>query len=285
MARSLVFLVTGSSSGIGRAIAREAAAVGHRVFASARNPEDLAELSRPGVLEPIALDVTDAPSVTRALDTVRDRAGRLDVLVNNAGWGQMGAVEDVSIERWRALFEVNVFGLLRVTQAALPLMRSGGGGSIVNIGSIAGRISYPFGGAYCASKFAVEAISDALRLEVERFGIRVVLIEPGPIESRFAQRAEAEVQSLAADASSPYRDLYETAYERFRLETKAGALPPEAVARVVLKAAASRRPRARYLVTRPAKVFALAKRLLPDAVIDAGMRSKFRSRKPEGGRA
>jgi NAD(P)-dependent dehydrogenase (short-subunit alcohol dehydrogenase family) len=285
MPRSLVFLVTGSSSGIGRAIAREAAAVGHRVFASARNPEDLAELSRPGVLEPIALDVTDAPSVTRALDTVRDRAGRLDVLVNNAGWGQMGAVEDVSIERWRALFEVNVFGLLRVTQAALPLMRSGGGGSIVNIGSIAGRISYPFGGAYCASKFAVEAISDALRLEVERFGIRVVLIEPGPIESRFAQRAEAEVQSLAADASSPYRDLYETAYERFRLETKAGALPPEAVARVVLKAAASRRPRARYLVTRPAKVFALAKRLLPDAVIDAGMRSKFRSRKPEGGRA
>jgi NAD(P)-dependent dehydrogenase (short-subunit alcohol dehydrogenase family) len=279
MARSLVFLVTGSSSGIGRAIAREAAAVGHRVFASARNPEDLAELSRPGVLEPIALDVTDAPSVTRALDTVRDRAGRLDVLVNNAGWGQMGAVEDVSIERWRALFEVNVFGLLRVTQAALPLMRSGGGGSIVNIGSIAGRISYPFGGAYCASKFAVEAISDALRLEVERFGIRVVLIEPGPIESRFAQRAEAEVQSLAADASSPYRDLYETAYERFRLETKAGALPPEAVARVVLKAAASRRPRARYLVTRPAKVFALAKRLLPDAVIDAAMRLKFRSRR------
>jgi len=205
MPRSLVFLVTGSSSGIGRAIAREAAAVGHRVFASARNPEDLAELSRPGVLEPIALDVTDAPSVTRALDTVRDRAGRLDVLVNNAGWGQMGAVEDVSIERWRALFEVNVFGLLRVTQAALPLMRSGGGGSIVNIGSIAGRISYPFGGAYCASKFAVEAISDALRLEVERFGIRVVLIEPGPIESRFAQRAEAEVQSLAADARNTAR--------------------------------------------------------------------------------
>jgi NAD(P)-dependent dehydrogenase (short-subunit alcohol dehydrogenase family) len=279
MGRSLVFLVTGSSSGIGRAIVREAAAAGHRVFASARHPEDLAELSRPGILDSIALDVTDASSVSRALDTVRDRAGRLDVLVNNAGWGQMGAVEDVSIERWRAEFEVNVFGLLRVTQAALPLMRGGGGGSIVNIGSIAGRISYPFGGAYCASKFAVEAISDALRLEVERFGIRVVLIEPGPIESRFAERAEAEVQPLAADASSPYRDLYETAYERFRLETKAGALPPEAVARIVLKAAASRRPRARYLVTRPAKVFALAKRLLPDAVIDAGMRLKFRSRR------
>ena len=279
MAAPLVFLVTGSSSGIGRAIAVEAARAGHRVFASARRPEAIEGL-RSERLTPLALDVVDGSSVTRAVEEVVEAAGRIDVLVNNAGWGQMGTVEDIPMERWKAEFDVNVFGLVRVTQAALPHMREKGRGWIVNIGSIAGRLSYPFGGAYCASKYAVEAISDALRLEVERFGIRVVLIEPGPIESKFADRAEAEVDSLAHDASSAYADLYETAYSRFRRETKAGSLPAEAVAAIVLRAVASRRPRARYLVTRPAKLFALGKRLLPDRVLDAGMRAKFRPPKP-----
>jgi NAD(P)-dependent dehydrogenase (short-subunit alcohol dehydrogenase family) len=144
------------------------------------------------------------------------------------------------------------------------------------MGSIAGRIAYPFGGAYCASKFAVEAISDALRLEVERFGIRVVLVEPGPIRTHFGERVEAEVEPLAHDPESPYHAWYEKAFERFRRETRVGSLPPEAVARVVLEAATRRRPRARYLVTWPAKLFAFAKRIVPDSLLDAGMRSKFR---------
>lgn len=274
--KPLVFFITGSSSGIGRAIALGATDAGHRVFATARRPESLRDLERSERLEALELDVTQPETVRRAVGVARARAGRIDVLVNNAGWGQMGAVEDIPPEKWREEFDVNVFGLLNATREILPLMREQRGGTVVNIGSIAGRIAYPFGGAYCASKFAVEAISDALRLEVERFGIRVVLIEPGPITTRFPERAETEVSSITRNPSSPYHDLYDTAYSRFRRETKNGALPPEAVARIVLRAVAARRPRARYLVTRPAKIFALAKRFLPDRVLDFGMRAKFK---------
>jgi len=270
----LVFLITGCSSGIGRATAVEAAAAGHRVFATGRRPESLGDLG-PGI-EILPLDVTDDAGIHRVVSDVIARAGQIDVLVNNAGYGQMGTVEDVALARWRAEFDVNVFGLIAVTQAVLPHMRARRAGRVINIGSIAGRIAYPFGGAYCASKYAVEAISDALRLEVERFGIRVVLVEPGPIRTRFGDRVETEVDSLAHDPGSPYHAWYEKAFERFRRETRVGSLPPEAVAGVVLRAAAARRPRARYLVTWPAKLFAFAKRIVPDAILDAGMRSKFR---------
>ncbi len=270
----LVFLITGCSSGIGRATAAAAAAAGHRVFATGRRPESLAELG-PGI-EALPLDVTDGDAIHRVVSDVVARAGRIDVLVNNAGYGQMGTVEDIPLERWRAEFDVNVFGLIAVTQAVLPHMRARRAGRVINIGSIAGRIAYPFGGAYCASKFAVEAISDALRLEVERFGVRVVLIEPGPIHTRFGERVETEVEPLAHDSGSAYHAWYEKAYARFRRESRVGALPPEAVARVVLGAATARRPRARYLITWPAKLFAFAKRIVPDAILDAGMRSKFR---------
>ena len=272
--RSLVFLVTRASSGIGRSISVEAAAAGHRVFATARQPEAIADLG-PAVSS-LPLDVTRGESISRAVSEVLARAGRIDVLVNNAGYGQMGTVEDISMAQWRAEFDVNVFGLLETTRAVLPVMRARGSGYVVNIGSIAGRIAYPFGGAYCASKFAVEAISDALRLEVEPFGIRVVLIEPGPIRTRFNARVEREVDPLVHDAGSPYHARYEGAFVRFRKESSFGALPPEAVARVVLRAVRRRKPRARYLVTAPAKIFAFARRLAPDALMDAAMRAKFR---------
>jgi NAD(P)-dependent dehydrogenase (short-subunit alcohol dehydrogenase family) len=204
------------------------------------------------------------------------RAGRVDVLVNNAGYGQMGTVEDIPMAQWRAEYDVNVFGLIETTKAVLPLMRAQRSGYVVNISSIAGRIAYPFGGPYCSSKFAVEAISDALRLEVEPFGIRVVLIEPGPIRTRFNDRVEREVDALVQNTASPYHGRYESAFVRFRKETSLGALPPEAVARVVLKAVSTGKPRARYLVTAPAKVGAFAKRFIPDSLLDAAMRSKFR---------
>jgi NAD(P)-dependent dehydrogenase (short-subunit alcohol dehydrogenase family) len=274
--KSLVFFITGSSSGIGRAVAQAAARVGHRVFATARDRKSLAALEKPGSLEALPLDVTSPDSIRQAVGEARRRAGRIDVLVNNAGWGQMGAVEDIPAERWQAEFDVNVFGLLNVTREVLPVMRGQKSGTVVNMGSIAGRIAYPFGGAYCASKFAVEAISDALRLEVERFGIRVVLIEPGPINTGYGERVHKEVAPITTNPDSPYREIYDTAYTRFRKESENGALPPEAVAKVVLKAVSAKRPRARYLVTRPAKIFALAKRLLPDRVIDFGMRMKFK---------
>ncbi|HET9794929.1 MAG TPA: SDR family oxidoreductase [Thermoanaerobaculia bacterium] len=270
----LVFLVTGCSSGIGRATAIAAAEAGHRVFATGRRPESIADLGRG--IETLALDVTDDAAIHRAVSDVIALAGRIDVLVNNAGYGQMGTVEDIALARWRAEYDVNVFGLIAVTQAVLPHMRARRTGRVINIGSIAGRIAYPFGAAYCSSKFAVEAISDALRLEVERFGIRVVLVEPGPIRTHFGERVEAEVEPLSHDPDSPYHAWYEKAFARFRRETRVGSLPPEAVARVVLSAATRRRPRARYLVTWPAKVFAFAKRIVPDAVMDMGMRSKFR---------
>jgi len=270
----LVFLITGCSSGIGRATAAAAAAAGHRVFATARRTESLGDMGPR--IEALPLDVTDEASIESAVSQAIARAGRIDVLVNNAGYGQMGTVEDIPIARWRAEFDVNVFGLIAVTQAVLPHMRARRTGRVVNIGSIAGRIAYPFGGAYCASKYAVEAISDALRLEVERFGIRVVLIEPGPVHTRFGERVETEVEPLAHDAGSAYHAWYEKAYARFRRESRVGALPPDAVARAVLRAATSRQPRARYLVTWPAKLFAFAKRIVPDAILDAGMRSKFR---------
>ena len=270
----LVFLSTGCSSGIGRAIAAMAAEEGHRVFAGARRPESLDGL--PEGVERLALDVTDRGAIDRAVETIRAKAGRLDVLVNNAGYGQMGTVEDIPLEKWKAEFEVNVFGLIAMTQAVLPMMRKQRSGSIVNIGSIAGLISYPFGAAYCSSKFAVEAISDALRLEVERFGIRVVLIEPGPISTQFNDRVEREVDPLVHDDASAYHSQYERAFVRFRKESTVGALPASAVARVVLDAVTGKRPRARYLVTTPARLGAIAKRFLPGRVLDGVMRMKFR---------
>jgi len=220
--------------------------------------------------------VTDAEEIRQAVAACLDRAGRIDVLVNNAGYGQMGAVEDLPLERWRAEFDVNFFGVIEMIRAVLPAMRRQGSGRIVNIGSIAGKIAYPFGGPYCSSKFALEALSDALRLEVERFGIRVVLIDPGPITTRFGDRVRQETAAITADPTSAYHDVYASAHERFRKESALSARPPEAVARVVLKAASTGRPRARYIVTPMARFFSLARRFCPDAVLDAVMRRKFR---------
>src|SRR5512134_883364 len=183
-----VILVTGCSTGIGRATALEAAARGHRVFASARRPESVAGLAAKGIT-PVALDVTAPASIAEAVGEVLRSESRIDALVNNAGYGQYGAVEDVSPEEWRAQFEVNVFGALAVLRAVLPAMGRARGGTIVNVSSVAGRVAVPFAGAYSASKHALEAISDALRVELSPWGIRVVLVEPGPISTRFGDRA------------------------------------------------------------------------------------------------
>jgi NAD(P)-dependent dehydrogenase (short-subunit alcohol dehydrogenase family) len=270
---SLVFLITGCSSGIGRATASGAAAAGHRVFATARRPESIADLAG---TEHLALDVTDPASIRRAVQECLSRAGRIDVLVNNAGYGQMGPVEDIPVSKWKEEFEVNFFGIIEMTQAVLPAMRQQGSGTIVMIGSIGGLISYPFGGPYCASKYALEALTDALRLEVRPFGVGVVLIEPGPIRTHFAETAEQSARPFASNPQSAYHPTYEKAFTRFAKETTIGALPPEAVARAVLRAVRRRRPPIRLLITAPARIGAIAKRLLPGRVMDFGMRRKFR---------
>lgn len=270
-----VILITGSSSGIGRATAIEAVARGHRVFASARRPEDMADLARPGAIDPLSLDVTDVASVERAVAEVLRCAGRLDALVNNAGYGQYGAAEDVSLSDWRRQFEVNVFGAVAVIQAVLPAMRNAGRGTIVNVSSVAGKIAIPFAGPYCASKHALEAISDALRVEVAPFGVRVVLVEPGPIATKFGDRARSEIRPLL-DRPGPYKEFYVEAERAMDSDFRRGQLPPQAVARVIVDALETRRPKTRYAVTAMARLGIPARRFLPDRLLDSAMRSRLR---------
>jgi NAD(P)-dependent dehydrogenase (short-subunit alcohol dehydrogenase family) len=275
VAAEQVILITGCSSGIGRATALEAARRGHRVFASARNRNDLAELERGENLAAIRLDVTDPDSIRAAVETVRARAGRLDALVNNAGYGQYGAVEEVTPEEWRAQFDVNLFGTIDMTRAALSEMRKAGRGTIVMVSSVAGKISIPFSAPYCASKHAMEAVADALRVEVSPFGIRVVLVEPGPIQTRFGERARSGVAPLLS-RPGPYRDFYTHAERAMDSDFQKGMLPAEAVARVILDAIEAERPRTRYPVGLMAKVLIPVKRLLPDRWVDRMMRKSLK---------
>ncbi len=275
MAAKRVILVTGCSSGIGRSTAIALADRGHRVFASARNRNDLAELERPDGLSALALDVTDPATIAAAVGNVLSRAGRIDALVNNAGYGQYGAVEEVTPDEWRAQFEVNLFGAVAVTQAVLPAMRRQRCGTIVNISSVAGRVAIPFSAPYCASKHALEAVSDALRVEIAPFGIRVVLVEPGPIETRFGDRARSGVAPLLS-RPGPYRELYALAERAMDVEFQKGKLPAEAVARAIVEAIESERPRTRYPVGRIARMFIPLRAALPDRWLDRLMRRSLR---------
>ena len=277
--RGQVILITGSSSGIGRAAASEAADRGHRVFATARNPEALADLSRPGSIDVLALDVTDTASIERAVAEVLRRCGRLDALVNNAGYGQYGSVEDVTLPDWKRQYEVNVFGTVAAIQAALPALRKSGGGTVVNISSVAGKIAIPFAAAYCSSKHALEAISDSLRVEVAPFGVRVVLVEPGPIATRFGDRARAEIKPLM-EKPGPYKAFYAVAEQAMDADFRRGQLQPDAVARVIVKAIESERPKTRYGVTLMAKLGIPARRFLPDRVVDRAMSGRLKLPKP-----
>ena len=275
MAAERVILVTGCSSGIGRATALALAKRGHRVFASARNRNDLAELERRDNLATVALDVTDPATIAAAVETVLSRAGRIDVLVNNAGYGQYGAVEEVTTDEWRAQFEVNLFGSVAVTQAVLPAMRRQRRGTIINVSSVAGKVSIPFAAPYCASKHALEAISDALRVEIAPFGIHVVLVEPGPIETRFGDRARSGVAPMLS-RPGPYRELYALAERAMDGEFQKGKLPAEEVARVIVDAIESERPRPRYPVGRIARALIALRRVLPDRWLDGQMRRALR---------
>jgi NADP-dependent 3-hydroxy acid dehydrogenase YdfG len=199
-------LITGCSSGIGYATAERLLDDGHRVYATARRPDVLAALEAKGATT-LALDVTDEASMSAAVQQVTDAEGAVGVLINNAGYSQSGAVESVPLDDVRRQFETNVFGLIRMCQLVLPGMRERGAGTIVNIGSMGGRLTFPGGGIYHATKYAIEAISDALRFEVRGFGVDVVLIEPGLIVTNFGEAAAGSVDATGSGPEGPYDDF------------------------------------------------------------------------------
>jgi NAD(P)-dependent dehydrogenase (short-subunit alcohol dehydrogenase family) len=268
-------LITGTSTGIGRAAAlRLAARPDLTVYASARKLDTIADLATAGC-RVLALDVTDEPSMSAAVKAIEAEHGQVDVLVNNAGYGEFGAVEQVDMNRVRAQFETNVFGPSRLIQMVLPGMRRAGRGRIINISSMGGRLVFPIDGYYHASKYALEAISDALRQEVRPFGIDVSVIEPGMIRSSFEATATT---TLARDPAGPYQAMADAlqrnaarAYRNRRLSA-----PPETVATVIEKAVTSRRPATRYVVTLPAKLLVHTRRLLGARVFDAVNRLQLR---------
>jgi NAD(P)-dependent dehydrogenase (short-subunit alcohol dehydrogenase family) len=237
-----VVLVTGASTGIGKCCAEHLAARGYRVFGTSRRVT-ASPPSSAGV-EMVQLDVDDDDSVAKAIQTVVEKAGGIGAVINNAGWGLMGAVEDTAIEEAKAQLETNFFGALRVSRAVLPIMRQQGGGHIVNISSLGGIVGLPYSGLYSASKFALEGLSESLRLETWRFGIRVVLVEPGDFHSNFT----AMRRMTKASASNPaYRDAVGRALAAQEKEERNGP-EPDSIARLVERILRKKNPGVRYSV-------------------------------------
>jgi NADP-dependent 3-hydroxy acid dehydrogenase YdfG len=269
-------LVTGCSSGIGKATAQALGEAGHTVYATARRLSTLAGLEALRARK-LALDVTDEGSMTAAVAAIEAEYGSVGTLVNNAGYGVYGPVEEVAMDDVRREFETNVFGLGRLTQLVLPGMRAAGRGRVVNVSSMGGRLVYPTGGWYHASKYAVEALSDALRIEVAPFGISVVLVEPGLIRTEFESVASGGLAS--GDPAGPYAALRRHSDEVMRrgYASRLGA-DPKAVADVIKHAVEARRPRTRYVVTPAAKAQVQLRRLGGDRLWDAVMRRTYRIR-------
>ena len=271
-------LITGCSSGIGRASADLLVKAGHTVYATARRTETLAELEAAGA-RVLALDVTSDASMAAAVEHIEAEHGRVGTLVNNAGYGEYGTIEEADLDRVRKMFETNVFGLARLTQLVLPGMRRAHRGRVINIGSMGGRMTFPVGGYYHATKYAVEAISDALRNEVRRFGIDVVLIEPGMTRTGFEDNVHSSVANGAGtEADSPYAELLASnaANTSGGYSNSLMATGPESVARVVLKALESEHPRSRYLLTPVAKAMVTARTLGGDRVWDTLVKQQFK---------
>jgi len=279
--RSQVVLITGGTDGLGKAAALLLAARGYRVFAAGRSPEKRAQLDAVArqkklSLKSIELDVCDDASVQEAVRYVLSKGGAIDVLINNAGIGYMGTVEDLLAEDWRRQFETNFFGVLRVTQAILPHMRERRSGRILMMSSVAGLVTVPAQGAYSSSKFALEALSNSLRLEMYSFGVEVILIEPGYIVTG--------IQQAALELTKGYTDKFKTGpyaylYARFMASANdaraRSKTTPEECARVILQAIEAPRPKARYTVTPLATAVKWARRLLSDRAADRILRRRF----------
>jgi NAD(P)-dependent dehydrogenase (short-subunit alcohol dehydrogenase family) len=272
-------LITGATDGLGKALALLLAERGYRVFAAGRSPEKLAQLDAIAreknlALESIALDVCSDASVQFAVQTVLGKTGAINVLVNNAGVNYTAAVEDLSMEDWRAQFETNVFGVLRVTRAVLPRMRERRSGRILMMSSLSGLVTPPTQGAYSSSKHALEGLSNALRMELYPFGIDVILIEPGYIVTGL-QKAAAELSRPYVQKGGPYAPLYARFFTSVN-DTRANSkTTPEDCARVMLHAIETPRPKPRYGVTSLAPFVTWSKRLLTDSAMDAMLRRRY----------
>ncbi|GAA5527568.1 SDR family NAD(P)-dependent oxidoreductase [Herpetosiphon gulosus] len=260
-----VVLITGASSGIGQATAELLAANGFRVFGTSRNP-----ISHKHSFTWLPLDVRSDDSVYAAVQSLLGQTGRLDILINNAGYMQVGAVEESSIADVQAQFDTNLFGIIRMIKAVMPIMRQQGSGHIINVSSIVGHIAPPYGGLYSASKFALEGLSESLSAEVRQFGVSVSLVEPSYVNTPFV----AQPPTTLIGDYSPGR---QRAQQSFATNTKKG-LEPGAVARAILQAATSQ-PRLRYPVGRDGKIVLMLQRVLPEAAFEALKRRLFSSEK------
>ena len=263
-------LITGCSSGIGECAARTLRARGWRVFASARQLGDVERLHAEG-FDALWLDLDDSASIRAAVDTLLTRTGgRLDALFNNGAWGLPGAVEDLNRDALRAQFETNLFGWVELTNLLIPIMRKQGHGRIVQCSSVLGFAAFPYRGAYTATKFALEGLTDTLRMELGSSDIHISLIEPGPIQTRFRTNAHRAFLRWINIEGSPYQAQYQKQLARLQKEGAAApfTLPPEAVVNKLVHALESPRPRLRYRVTVPTIAFAWLKRLLPERWMD-----------------
>ena len=263
-------LITGCSSGIGRHVALGLKVRGYRVFATARKQEDVESLIAEG-LESIQLDIANSASIQNAFETVMQKTdGKLYALFNNAAFGISGAVEDLGRDALRDIFEVNLFGTHELTRLVIPVMRKQGEGRIIQNSSVLGFVALKYRGAYNATKFALEGLSDTLRMELEGANIFVSLIEPGPIQSDFRKNAYATYKRYIDKDNSVFREIYQQTEER--LQTEGPVVPftlgPEAVLKKVIHVLESKRPRVRYYVTFPTYLFGYLKRVLPDRLMD-----------------
>jgi len=265
-----VALVTGASSGIGESAAVLLKNDGFVVYGAARRVEKMEALKLKGI-EIISLDVTNEESMVNCVNTILEKEGRLDVLVNNAGYGSYGAVEDVSLEEARRQFDVNIFGLARLTQMVLPYMRANGYGKIVNISSMGGKVYTPFGAWYHATKHALEGFSDCLRLETAAYGIDVIIIEPGGIATPWGVIASENLKKTSgtgayAEAANKVADSTARMYQSNRLSK------PSLIAKTIRKAVTARKPRTRYAVGMGAKPSIFMRKILSDRAFDAIIR-------------
>jgi len=276
--RERTVLITGCSSGIGLATARHLRDCGWRTVPTVRQGKDLDALRAEG-FDPVLLDLTESASVADAAQAVLERfGGGLGALINNAGFGLASALEDAPRTMFRDVFEVNVFGLQELTNRFIPVFRRQGFGRIVNISSVLGEVALPFVGIYSASKFALEALSDALRRELAGSGVAVSVMQPGPIETRFSQNLAFRTERYPLNSDSPFaafqREIIETRKTgRARRTADRFTLPPEAVAEKIRHALESNHPRRRYRITLPAHAGAFARRAFPAALLDAVMRA------------
>ena len=274
-------LITGGTEGLGKASALLLAGEGYRVFAGGRNAAKRAALDAEAKqknlpLQSLEMDVTDDVSVDRAIGIIHEEAGPIDILINNAGIAFAAVIEEIALEDFRRQFETNFFGVVRVTQRVLPEMRERRRGRVINMSSVAGKMSSPVLGPYSSSKFAVESMSDALRLELRPFGVHVILIEPGYIRSDM-ERAAQELSSryIAGAERSPYAAVYSGFQRGWGNLTKDSKYTPMDCARVILGAIRADSPRARYPVTREAKIVTFLKRIMTDRALDRMMAKTY----------